>query len=90
MSAYDIKPLIDGKTLSKTLSIPPGPWMKDALDVVVAWQLRNPDVQDPTLAIEDVRNKLRENDANAGRDDTPGSKKGTYASDSSCDFGGKG
>jgi len=29
--------------------------MKDALDVVVAWQLRNPSVTDPAEAIEEVR-----------------------------------
>jgi tRNA nucleotidyltransferase (CCA-adding enzyme) len=29
--------------------------MKDALDVVMAWQLRNPDVTDPTAAIEAVK-----------------------------------
>ena len=29
--------------------------MKDALDVVMAWQLRNPNVTDPTAAIEAVK-----------------------------------
>ncbi|KAK8162072.1 tRNA nucleotidyltransferase [Phyllosticta citrichinensis] len=53
--AYALKPLIDGKTLAKALETNPGPWMKDALDVVMAWQLRNPDVQDPSEAIEEVR-----------------------------------
>jgi tRNA nucleotidyltransferase (CCA-adding enzyme) len=33
----------------------PGPWMKDALDIVMAWQLRNPDVTDPAQAIEAVK-----------------------------------
>ncbi|KAK7527194.1 uncharacterized protein IWZ02DRAFT_515295 [Phyllosticta citriasiana] len=53
--AHALKPLIDGKTLAKALEMNPGPWMKDALDVVMAWQLRNPDVQDPSQAIEEVR-----------------------------------
>lgn len=55
LDACDIKPLLDGKALSAALSTPPGPWMKDALDVVVAWQLRNPEVTDASAAIEAVR-----------------------------------
>lgn len=53
--AYSLRPLIDGKTLAKALSTNPGPWMKSALDVVMAWQLRNPDKSDPEEAIEQVR-----------------------------------
>ncbi|KAI9667504.1 MAG: CCA tRNA nucleotidyltransferase, mitochondrial [Bathelium mastoideum] len=53
--AYALKPLIDGKTLADALSIKPGPWMKSALDIVVAWQLRNPETTDPKEAIEQVR-----------------------------------
>ncbi|KAF1990862.1 poly A polymerase C-terminal region-like protein [Aulographum hederae CBS 113979] len=53
--AYNLKPLIDGKTLSKHFSAPPGPWMKPALDVVMAWQLRNPDATAPDGAISDVK-----------------------------------
>lgn len=52
-----MKPLIDGKQLAKALSTPPGPWMKDALDVVMAWQLRNPGITDPSVAVEEVRAK---------------------------------
>jgi hypothetical protein len=55
LDTYALKPLLDGKTLAKALSTPPGPWMKDALDVVMAWQLRNPDVKDPAEAIEEVK-----------------------------------
>ena len=55
LDTYSLKPLLDGKTLAKALSTPPGPWMKDALDVVMAWQLRNPDVKDPAGAIEEVK-----------------------------------
>jgi tRNA nucleotidyltransferase (CCA-adding enzyme) len=55
LDTYSLKPLLDGKTLAKALSTPPGPWMKDALDVVMAWQLRNPDVKDPADAIEEVK-----------------------------------
>lgn len=52
--AYTLKPLLDGKALAKALNTPPGPWMKEALEVVMAWQLRNPDVKDPQQAIGEV------------------------------------
>ena len=50
-----MKPLLDGKALAKAIGAPPGPWMKDALDVVMAWQLRNPTEQDAQAAIEAVK-----------------------------------
>ncbi|KAH3909712.1 hypothetical protein HBI56_058580 [Parastagonospora nodorum] len=49
------KPLLKGTDLAKALGTKPGPWMKDALDVVMAWQLRNPDSIDADAAIEAVR-----------------------------------
>ena len=54
---------MDGKALSAALSTPPGPWMKDALEVIVAWQLRNPTSTDSSAAIEAV--KLHIEDAQA-------------------------
>ncbi|KXT13866.1 hypothetical protein AC579_6899 [Pseudocercospora musae] len=50
-----LKPLLDGKALAKAIGTPPGPWMKDALDVVMAWQLRNPGTKDAQQAIEEVK-----------------------------------
>jgi tRNA nucleotidyltransferase (CCA-adding enzyme) len=49
------KPLLKGTDLAKALGTKPGPWMKDALDVVMAWQLRNPDSTDADAAIEAVK-----------------------------------
>ncbi|KAI7067298.1 hypothetical protein KC352_g42942, partial [Hortaea werneckii] len=57
LDAYSLKPLLDGKALAKALNTPPGPWMKDALDVVMAYQLRNPDTTDTDAAIEAVKQK---------------------------------
>ncbi|KAF2143828.1 uncharacterized protein K452DRAFT_224781 [Aplosporella prunicola CBS 121167] len=65
--AYNLKPLLDGKALAKALETPPGPWMKPALDVVTAWQLRNPSVTDAGDVIEDVR-VWREANPDAGRE----------------------
>ncbi|KAK1061374.1 CCA tRNA nucleotidyltransferase, mitochondrial [Friedmanniomyces endolithicus] len=55
LDAYTLKPLLDGKMLAKALNTPPGIWMKDALDVVMAWQLRHPGITDPQAAIEEVK-----------------------------------
>ncbi|KAE8828583.1 hypothetical protein CFE70_007860 [Pyrenophora teres f. teres 0-1] len=55
LEADTFRPLLKGTDLAKALGTKPGPWMKDALDVVMAWQLRNPDVTDPAAAIEAVK-----------------------------------
>ncbi|QDS73276.1 hypothetical protein FKW77_004941 [Venturia effusa] len=54
LEAHNFKPLVTGTDLAKALKTKPGPWMKSALDVVMAWQLRNPDVTDPAEAIAQV------------------------------------
>jgi tRNA nucleotidyltransferase (CCA-adding enzyme) len=68
LNAHALKPLIDGTKLAKALSTPPGPWMRSALDVVMAWQLRNPDIIDPSAAIEEVKSSgvLTTSNENAG------------------------
>lgn len=55
LDAYSLKPILDGKALTKALGVPTGPWMKDALDVVMRWQLRNPGSKETSEAIEQVR-----------------------------------
>jgi len=57
LNAYDFRPVVDGKALSKALRLKPGPWMKEALDVVMAWQLRQSTPPTIEAAIEEVRNK---------------------------------
>ncbi|KAG8627867.1 hypothetical protein KVT40_003740 [Elsinoe batatas] len=54
--AYAFRPIMDGKQLAKAIGINPGPWMKDALDVIMAWQLRNPDNKSIDEAVEQVKN----------------------------------
>jgi tRNA nucleotidyltransferase (CCA-adding enzyme) len=56
LEAHAFKPLITGTDLAKALGAKPGPWMKSALDVVMAWQLRNPEITDPAEAIAQVTN----------------------------------
>ncbi|KAF2273023.1 poly A polymerase C-terminal region-like protein [Westerdykella ornata] len=55
LEAHTFRPLLTGTELAQALNTKPGPWMKDALDVVMAWQLRNSDVTDPTEAIAAVK-----------------------------------
>ncbi|CAJ2501909.1 Uu.00g047620.m01.CDS01 [Anthostomella pinea] len=60
MEAPSLKRVIDGTQLAKTLGIRPGKWMAPALEVCVAWQLRNPEATDPAGAVEEVKSKRTE------------------------------
>lgn len=55
-----LKKLLDGKSLVKALGTKPGKWTGQALEVCVAWQLRNPDETDPAGAIEEVQRRKAE------------------------------
>jgi len=57
MNAPSIKRLVDGKILASALGVRPGRWTGAALDVALAWQFRNPGVEDPAGAIEEVRKR---------------------------------
>lgn len=60
MDAPSIKPLVDGRQLSQALNIKPGKWMASALEVCMAWQLRNPQTTDPAGAVDEVRQRKKE------------------------------
>lgn len=60
MDASAIRCIVDGKILSKALGVKPGKWMGPALDVCMAWQLRNPNSTDQEAAIEEVRKRKDE------------------------------
>ncbi|KAF4555479.1 Tti2-like protein [Elsinoe fawcettii] len=68
--AYAFRPIMDGKQLAKAIGINPGPWMKDALDVVMAWQLRNPGNTSVEEAVEQVKNSKVHGVTAHGRKDT--------------------
>ena len=59
MDAPSMKRLVDGRILAKALGVKPGRWMAEALEIAMAWQLRNPGVTDVGGAVEEV-NKRRE------------------------------
>ncbi|KAJ6787316.1 hypothetical protein PWT90_09131 [Aphanocladium album] len=60
MDAPQLKRLLDGRELAKALGVKPGRWTGQALDVCVAWQLRNPDKTDPAPAIAEVQKQRKE------------------------------
>lgn len=63
LDLYDaphIKRLLDGKQVAAALGIKPGRWMTAAMDICMAWQLRNPNETDPAGAIEEVRQRKDE------------------------------
>lgn len=61
MDAPSIRPLIDGRILCAALGgIKPGAWMKGALDVCMAWQLRNERVTDLQGAFDEVESRRAE------------------------------
>ncbi|KAM7186884.1 mitochondrial CCA tRNA nucleotidyltransferase [Rhypophila sp. PSN 637] len=53
MDAPGIKRLVDGKILCDALGRKPGKWMAEALEIAMAWQLRNPGVEDVSGAVEE-------------------------------------
>lgn len=61
MDAPSIKPIIDGKQLSKELGgVKPGIWMRPALDLCMEWQLRHPEADDYGGAVEQVKQRREE------------------------------
>jgi len=52
-------PIINGRKMADVLQTKTGPWMKGALDLVMAWQLDNPDGSRED-AIEMVKQKRAE------------------------------
>ncbi len=61
MNAPSEKPIIDGSKLLKALEVKKaGPWMAKALELCMAWQLRNPGNEDIKEAVAEVREKRAE------------------------------
>lgn len=60
MDVPQLKPLVDGRLLMQSLGLKPGAWMSPAIEICMAWQLRNPQATDPAGALEEVRNRKEE------------------------------
>ena len=60
VDAPSMKRLLDGRVLAEELGVKPGKWTGPALDVAMAWQLRNPGVTNYSGALEEVRKQRKE------------------------------
>lgn len=64
MDAPGERPLVSGNVLLKELNAKGGPWTKEALDICMEWQLRNPGAvagpESEKAAIEEVRKRSHE------------------------------
>ncbi|KAI4256720.1 MAG: hypothetical protein LQ352_001961 [Teloschistes flavicans] len=60
LETYQLKPLVTGDKLAKALEEKPGKWMSKALEMVIAWQLRNPDETNPDAAISEVMSRKKD------------------------------
>ncbi|KAG5662933.1 hypothetical protein KAF25_005351 [Fusarium avenaceum] len=58
--APSLKPILNGRELAQALGTKPGKWTGQALEVVLAWQFRNPGETDPAGAIEEVQEQRKE------------------------------
>lgn len=55
----DLKPLVDGKVISKALQRKPGPWMRSVVDEVILWQLDHPEGTQETC-LEHIKQFLKD------------------------------
>lgn len=60
-----MRPLVNGHQLAASLGVKPGPWMTRALEIVIDWQLRNPDRTDGEGVINEVMERKGELDLTA-------------------------
>lgn len=58
--APHLKPLVDGRKLMQSFGIKGGKWMAPAMEICMAWQLRNPQSMDPEGALDEVRQHKEE------------------------------
>lgn len=56
----ELKPIVNGREVSKFLEAPMGPWMSRALDMVIKWQLLHPEVTDKEQALQELASKKEE------------------------------
>lgn len=62
LDANLLKPIVGGKQIAQSLSAKDGPWLRCALNMIMAWQLRHPNETDPQGAIDEVVNRKHELD----------------------------
>jgi tRNA nucleotidyltransferase (CCA-adding enzyme) len=60
LEVTSLRPLVNGNELAKALDVRPGQWMTRALEICLAWQLRNPNKTSAAEAIEEVQRRRDE------------------------------
>ncbi|KLJ09111.1 hypothetical protein EMPG_15473 [Blastomyces silverae] len=54
LDVCSLRPPINGRDIMNALGVKTGPWMSKAMDMVIEWQLRNPDESSKEAAISEV------------------------------------
>ena len=62
LEVCSLKPLANGTDLQNALGANPGKWTKIATDMVIEWQLLNPEESDPEKAVAEVQRRKGELD----------------------------
>ena len=57
VDAGRLKPLVDGKRIMKEVGRGPGPWLTEAFETLMRWQLRNPVSNDANKAMQELKDK---------------------------------
>ena len=60
LEVNSLKPIVKGTDISEALGVKSGKWMTDALNMVIDWQLRNPNEADTAKAIAEVQTRKDE------------------------------
>ena len=59
LEAYTMRPLVDGHSITNAVGRKGGPWTKEAIEMIIRWQLRNPGEADAAAALAEVVARFR-------------------------------
>lgn len=62
LDVYSLRPLVDGTRLQNALGVKGGKWTGIATEIVIEWQLLNPEETDPNKAVNEVQRRRGELD----------------------------
>lgn len=60
LDACSLRTPINGRDIINALGLKTGPWMTKAMEMVIEWQLRNPEETSKEAAINEVRRRRDE------------------------------
>lgn len=56
----DLKPIVNGDEIMKSLGSKKGPWMSKAVSMALEWQLLHPDIIDKETVLEEIAGRRAE------------------------------